>query len=60
MNFFLTMANIITYQNIDLSSWITLYSGTAFFLRKVTNDIVTKGYSGGQKIWIAENEPFFK
>jgi len=31
MNFFLTMADIVTYQNIDFSSWITLYSGTALF-----------------------------
>jgi hypothetical protein len=25
MNFFLTMADTVTFQNIDLSFWITLY-----------------------------------
>ena len=28
---FLTMTDTITYQNIDLSSRITLYSGTALY-----------------------------
>jgi len=25
MNFFVTMTDTFTYQNIDISSWITLY-----------------------------------